>query len=135
AQRRAHEADVAEIGTRAAVGAAAHPEADALLAEAELIEEGCELADQAGQGTLSFGHGEAARRDGRAGHRIPDGPRNRLDRRDPVLRHQLLDSRSLSRLDAGQDHVLLGGEPYLWTQLVDDAGQPRTRTDHTFRRE
>src|SRR5712692_874465 len=131
AERRADEADVAEIRTRAAVWAAAHPKADALLAQAQLIEQGCELADQARQGALGFGHGEPAGRDGRAGHRVSNGPRNRLHRRDAVLRHQHFDARSVGGLDVGEDHILLGGKSYLRTQLVDDAPQPGTRADIT----
>jgi len=37
------------------VGAAAHAKADALIAQADLVEEGRELPDEAGQRALRFG--------------------------------------------------------------------------------
>ena len=48
----------------------------------------------------------------------------RLDGNDAVLFQELVHPRALGGLDAGQDHVLLGGEPELRSQLLDDPPQP-----------
>src|SRR6266478_6558961 len=73
AKRGADEADVAKIGPRASVGAAAHAKADAFLGQAKLVEQGGQLAHEARQGTLCFGNRQPAGRDRGAGHRIADG--------------------------------------------------------------
>src|SRR5712691_8135664 len=48
AERRADKPDVPEVRPRAAVGAAAHAKADALLGQTQLFELGCDLAYQPG---------------------------------------------------------------------------------------
>src|ERR1700737_580630 len=52
AERGADKADVAEIRAGAAVGAAAHPEADALLGQADLVEHRGDLSNQSGEHAL-----------------------------------------------------------------------------------
>ena len=124
AERRADETHVAQVGARAAVGAAAHAEADSLVRKAQLLEQTGDLSDQPGHRPLCLGDGEAAGRQRGARHRVPYGARDRLDRDDAVRREQLVDAPALRRLDPGQDEVLLRGEPDLGAQLIDDRAQP-----------
>src|SRR5205823_9794695 len=124
AEGGADKADIAQIRTRATVGAAAHPEADPLLAQPELVEHRGDLADERRKRALGLGHGQAARRDGGARHGVADGVGNRLDRRDALFRQELVHAGLLRGLDAGQDHVLLRGQADLRPDLFDDRAQP-----------
>src|SRR5207248_11189281 len=69
--------------------------------------------------------------DRRARHRVADRERDRLDRLDAMLRHELLDPRPLSRCDAREDDVLLRSQPDLRADLIDDAAQAGARAHVT----
>src|SRR6266850_5910956 len=129
AERRADKANVAQVWTRAAVRTATHAEADALIGETNLVEDRCELPDQSGQRALGFGDCKPAGGNRGAGHGVTDRLRDGFHRGDAVLGHQLLDARTVGGIDAGEDHVLLRGEPDLRAQLVDDLAQPGAGTD------
>ncbi len=69
-RRLADEADLGEIGARAAVGAAGDAQADGVVAQAGFVEDGFEFFQDFGQDAFAFGEGEAAGRQRDAGERV-----------------------------------------------------------------
>ena len=117
-RRAADQADVGVVRPGAAVGAAGHPDGEAVGLEPEGRQSHLELVHDRRQGPLGLGHGQAAGRHRRAGHRPAADGRIPLDRRDPVRLEQRLDlglpgdgSRSASRIDCWQ--VIRAGVLYL----------------------
>src|SRR6185437_382433 len=92
AGRPAGQRDLGDIGPRTAVRAAGHPERDRLVRQPVPGEKRLELVDEARQIALAFGHGEAAGREGDAGHRIAAQRARALPRQKAVLAQELLDA-------------------------------------------
>ena len=91
ARRTSGESNFGDIGSRAAVGAAAHADRDRLLRKPVLLQDGFDLGQQVGQVPLGLGHGERAGRKGDAGDRVQSQCAGVVALIEPVLGKQGFD--------------------------------------------
>jgi len=106
----ADEADFAEVGSGAAVRATGDADADGIVGEAVLLEDGFEFFQQLGQGAFALGEGEAAGGQGHAGEGVQTQAGAVVFLVETVLGEDRLDEGLLRGGDAGDGEVLRRSE-------------------------
>ena len=105
-RRFADEADFAEVGAGAAVRATGDADADGIVGEAVLLEDGFEFFEQLGQGAFAFGEGEATGGQGHAGEGVQTHAGAIVFLVEAVLGEDRFDDGLLRGGDAGNSEIL-----------------------------
>src|SRR5205807_6997254 len=100
-----------------------HARADAGVAQAELVDDDGEPADQRGHGALTLRHRQPACGQRRTGHGKLEQRMQAAIEGDAVLTQHLLHRLALRLAQSADDHVLLRRETYLGAPGLDDAAQ------------
>ena len=104
------EADLGNVGARAAIGASGHADGDGVVAQAGFLEHFLDPGNEIGEVALRLGEGESAGRESDAGHGVQSHRGALVGVDHAVFLKQLGDLRFLLRGDVGDDEILIRGE-------------------------